>query len=262
MLPIVPIAVITGASSGIGRSLALELAARQHDLILIARSAEALEQTAAEIRARYPVVVTSTVADLTDPAQVTACWQRVTAEGVVPDVLINNAGYGDWKPFAAAEWPRIEGIIQLNILAVTRLCHLALPLMRQAGRGRIMNVASCAGFSAGPNMATYFASKAYVLHFTEALAAENRGSGVTLTALCPGATSTEFHKVAGFRHDHRLFTGPMASHPDAVARFAIKAMFQGRRLAIHGWLNHVATFLIRFVPRRLATSTAHSALRR
>lgn len=264
MLRAVPLAVITGASSGIGRCIALELAARGYDLVLFARSGDGLDTVAAEIAARggMPVTVVCETVDVSDDAQIIDCWQRLIARSGVPDILINNAGFGDLGPFAAADWTRIEGMVRVNILALTRFCHLALPLMRQAKRGRIMNVASVAAFAAGPNMATYFATKAYVKHFTEALAVENAGSGVTLTALCPGATNTEFHKVAGFRHNHHLFTGPFSSQPEAVARFAVAALLRGRRVAVFGWHNHLAIALLRIVPRRWAESVTHSVLRR
>jgi uncharacterized protein len=252
------IACITGASSGIGLHLAEQLAAKGFELILVARNNERLQELAAVWRSQYRVQVTCHPVDLADPVAV----ERLCAVIGVPDVLVNNAGFGDFSEFHAADWDKLQRVMQVNVLAVARLCHQVLAGMRQRGSGRILNVASSAGFSPGPMMAVYFATKAFVLHFSEALATECRGSGVTVTTLCPGATATEFHKAAGFRHDHLLFTPPIASHPAWVARVAVKAMLSGKRLSIPGITNQISVLGIRVVPRWLAARIASWALRR
>ena len=252
------VACITGASSGIGLHLAEQLAAKGYDLILVARNGERLQELAQAWREQFRVTITWHALDLADPM---AVEQLCGAIGI-PDVLVNNAGFGDFGEFHAAEWDKLQRVMQVNVLAVARLAHHVLGGMRQRRSGRILNVASSAGFSPGPLMAVYFATKAFGLHFSEALATECRGSGVTVTTLCPGATATEFHKVAGFRHDHVLFAPPIASHPARVARIAVKALLSGKRLSIPGISNQLSVLGIRVVPRWLAARIADWALRR
>ena len=252
------VACITGASSGIGLHLAEELAAKGYDLILVARNGERLQELATAWREKFRVQITCHALDLADPAAVDHLCGLIG----IPDILVNNAGFGDYSEFHAADWEKLQRVMQVNVLAVARLTHHVLGGMRQRRSGRILNVASAAGFSPGPMMAVYFATKAFVLHFSEALATECRGTGVTVTTLCPGATATEFHKVAGFRHDHLLFAPPIASHPSRVARVAVKALLTGKRLSIPGLSNQLSVLGIRVVPRWLAARVASWALRR
>ena len=164
--------------------------------------------------------------------------------------------------FHDAEWEKLGRMLQLNVLAVTRLTHLALAEMRARGSGRIMNLASCAAFSPGPLMAVYFATKAYVLHFSEAIAQECVGTGVTVTALCPGATRTRFHTTAGFSDGTRLFSSPFAAEAEGVAIYGVRAMFAGRRVAVPGFSNRLSLLAIRVLPRRLMTVITHRLFRR
>jgi short-subunit dehydrogenase len=179
-------ALVTGASSGIGLEIA-RLLAKDYDLVLAARSADKLEQLASELGNARVVAV-----DLIDPDG----SRKLIAEVPTVDVLVNNAGFAEYGPFAEANEQRLEDMIELNITALTRLSRAYLPGMLERGRGKIMNVASTASFQPGPLMAVYYATKAYVLSFSEALAEETRGSGVTVTALCPGPTTTNFQATA------------------------------------------------------------------
>ena len=254
-------AFITGASSGIGRHLAIEFAAKGLDLLLVARNEQALQTLQAELQATYAVRVTLIGFDLAAPGAAAELYARVRAILPVPDVLVNNAGFGAYGNFREVDVEMFNRMVQVNILAVTQLTHLILPEMHKRGSGRIMNVASCAAFNAGPLMAVYFATKAYVLHFSEAIAQECAGSGVTVTALCPGATTTEFHRTAGFPGESWLFAPPIASHPAAVARNGIRALYAGRRIAIPGIANKISVFMLRFTPRRLAVILTQRILR-
>ncbi len=254
-------ALITGAASGIGRHLAIEFAARGLDLLLVARNEPALHALQAELQATHAVRVTLMGQDLAQPGAAADLYARVRAILPAPDVLVNNAGFGVYGNFHQADDEVLERMVQVNILVVTQLARLALPEMRQRGSGRILNVASCAAFNAGPLMAVYFATKAYVLHFSEAIAQECAGSGVTVTALCPGATATEFHRTAGFPGESWLFAPPIAAHPATVARYGIRAMYAGRRIAIPGLMNKVSVFMLRFIPRRLAVLLTQRVLR-
>ena len=253
-----PSAVVTGASSGIGRAIAEELAARGFDLVLVARSQEHLEALRVEWAGRFKIAIHCEAVDLSEAAELDALCQRIG----VPDVLVNNAGFGDYRAFHQAEWDKLERLMRVNMLALTRLVHQVLPGMRARGSGRILNVASSAAYAPGPLMAVYFATKAYVLHFSDAVSAECTGSGVTVTTLCPGSTATEFHKVAGFTADHALFRAPLATSASRVARAAVKALFAGRRIVHPGIANRFSVFAVRFVPRAFAAGVAYWVLRR
>lgn len=256
-----PLALVTGASSGIGRHLAEGLAKRGHDLVLVARSEAELTALKTAWESAYSIVVRVVASDLSAPGAAEQLYAAVRAAGPTPDVLVNNAGFGDVGPFHAADAAHLERMLQLNVLALTRLTHLALVEMRARGSGRILNVASCAGFSAGPLMAVYFATKAYVLHFSEAVAHECAGSGVTVTVLCPGATRTDFHTNAGFPATAKVFNSPFAGDPLHVATYGLRALFAGRRIAVPGFSNRLSLLAIRVLPRRLVAIVTHWALR-
>ena len=251
-----PYALITGASSGIGRHLAFELAERGLDVVLVARNDQALQSLRAEIEARHPVRATVMGVDLSIPGAAAALYSELRQTLPVPDVLVNNAGFGSYGLFHEADAEVLQRLVQVNILALTCLLRRVLPEMRARGTGRILNVASCAAFNAGPLMAVYFATKAYVLHLSEAVSQECVGSGVTVTALCPGATTTEFHRTAGFPENSWLFAPPVAARPEAVARYGIRALYAGRRVAIPGVMNKLSIMALRVVPRRLAVAMA------
>jgi len=241
-----PIALVTGASAGIGKELARVLAP-DHDLILSARRVDELNALAAELRtggAACHVVP----ADLADPAGPRQLADAVAALGLPVVVLVNNAGFGDLGPFASADLGKLTRMIRVNVTALTELTALFLPVMRERGRGRILNVGSVAGFQPGPMMATYYATKAYVNSLSQALANELRGTGITVTCLCPGPTETEFTAVAGM-HPGRAFSVGHRMTARQVAEAGVRGMDRGKVLVIPGGRNRLVIFLQRFAPR-------------
>jgi short-subunit dehydrogenase len=240
-------ALVTGASAGLGRELARLAAKDGHDLVLVARRRERLEALAAELNAAHGVQVAVIAADLSDLAAPSSIAERLRAEGKQVDFLINNAGFGSCGLFSKADLAREVEMIHLNIRALVQLTHLFLPEMLARKGGRILNVASIAGFVPGPFMATYYASKAFVLSFTEALSSELLGTGVTITASCPGPTETEFGTVAGGRTT-KLFQRNVAQAAP-VALHAYRAMMAGKVVAIPGWMNKLIAQSTRISPR-------------
>ena len=238
-------ALITGASSGIGLELAKLCAAGGHSLILVARSTGRLEALAANLEKSHGVEAKALPADLADPAAPDSVFERARAETI--DILINNAGFGVRGPFAETDWSVEQRLLQVNITALARLTKLFLPQMLGRRSGRILNVASTAAFVPGPLMAMYYASKAFVLSFSEAVANELQGSGVTMTVLCPGPTRTDFSAAAGIS-DSNLFKGSSMS-AEEVARIGFDAMMAGKTEAIAGARNRWMMRGVRLVPR-------------
>jgi short-subunit dehydrogenase len=247
-------ALVTGASSGIGLELARLLAANHYNLILVARSADKLGELAADLRRAHKINAVAVPIDLADPAAAEELFHVLNEQRIFVDVLVNNAGFGTHGPFAQSD-PAIElQMLQVNIMALTHLTRLFLPNMIANGRGRILNVASTAAFQPGPFMAGYYASKAFVLSFSEAIAAELKGSGVTVTALCPGPTNTGFQERAGVAETPLFKANTMTSQE--VARIGFEAMMKGKPLAIAGLKNRLLAFSTRLAPRGLVTSIA------
>ena len=246
-----PLALVTGASSGIGAEMARDLARRGHDLVLVARRESALQQLADQLQRDHGVRCRVMAQDLTDPAAVPALVSGLQAQGLTPDVLVNNAGLGHIGHHARNDWADEQRMIDLNITALTRLTHALLPAMKQRGRGRILNVASTAAFQPGPGMAVYFASKAFVLHYSEALHQELSGSGVTVTALCPGPTESEFVQVASKSRRISLADKVPFAPAASVARYGVAAMMRGQAVAVHGVANRLGTWSVRITPRWL-----------
>jgi hypothetical protein len=244
--------LITGASGGIGYELAKLFARDHYNLVLVARSAEKLTQVATELQA-HGVSVNTIALDLAAPPAPEFLFDQLQREGVVIDILINNAGFGAFGEFAQAPESEILGQIDLNIRALTELTRLFLPAMVKRRSGRIMNVASTAAFQPGPLMAVYYATKAYVLSFSEAIANELRHSGVTVTCFCPGATHTDFAKRAGMENS-RLFKQIGAMSAEKVALDGYRAVMEGRTLAISGAQNWVVAQSNRFAPRKMVTA--------
>ena len=244
--------LITGASGGIGYELAKLFARDHHDLVLVARSAEKLSQVAGELQA-HGVTVKTTVLDLALPVAPKFLYDQLQRENIAIDILVNNAGFGAFGDFAAMPEEEILGQIHLNITALTHLTRLLLPAMIERHAGRIMNVASTAAFQPGPLMAVYYATKAYVLSFSEAIANEVHKSGVTVTCFCPGATHTGFAERAGTQ-DSRIFKQFGAVPADKVARDGYRALMQGRTIAISGAHNWAIANSVRFAPRSLVTA--------
>ncbi|PYX71708.1 MAG: short-chain dehydrogenase [Acidobacteria bacterium] len=244
--------LITGASGGIGYELAKLFARDHHNQVLAARNADKLAQLATELRTQG-VTVKTVPLDLSTPLAPKFLFDQLQTEGVAVDILINNAGFGAFGEFAQMSHAEIFGQIQLNIIALTELTRLLLPPMLARHSGRIMNVASTAGFQPGPLMAVYYATKAYVISFSEALANEVRNSGVTVTCFCPGATHTGFAKRAG-NDNSRLFKQLGAMNADKVALDGYRAVMEGRTLAISGAHNWLVAQSTRFAPRKMVTA--------
>ena len=249
-----PLALVTGASSGIGLELARVLASEGWDLALVARRAEVLRELAEEL-GRAGARVHVVPADLSDREGPTRVYDEVAARGLLVEALVNNAGLGVWGRFDETDWPAERDLLAVNVFALTELTKRFLPGMLERRRGRVLNVSSTAAFQPGPLMAVYFASKAYVLHFSLAIADELAGSGVTVTTLCPGPTRTAFADVAGAERT-RMFRRGRGHDPARVARLGYSAMMAGRRLVVVGWWNRVQVFGTRLAPRSLAAAVA------
>jgi short-subunit dehydrogenase len=244
--------LITGASGGLGHEFAKLFARDHHNLVLVARSGDKLAQVAAELQA-HGVTVKTIALDLATPPAPKFLFDQLQREGIVVDILVNNAGFGAFGEFAQMPEGEILGQIQLNIAALTELTRLFLPPMVQRRTGRIVNVASTAGFQPGPLMAVYYATKAYVISFSEAIANEVRDSGVTVTCFCPGATHTGFARRAG-NEKSRLFKQVGAMSAEKVALDGYRALMEGRTLAISGAHNWLVAQSTRFAPRKLVTA--------
>ena len=245
-------ALITGASGGIGYELAKLFARDHHNLVLVARSADKLAQIASELQTQG-VSVKTVALDLAEPLAPKFLFDQLQREGIAVDILVNNAGFGALGKFAQMPDDQIFGQINLNITALTQLTKLFLPTMLARHTGRIMNVASTAGFQPGPLMAVYYATKAYVISFSEAIANELKDSGVTVTCFCPGATHTGFAKRAG-NDKSRLFKQLGAMNADKVALDGYRALMEGRTLAISGLHNWLVAQSTRLGPRKMVTA--------
>jgi uncharacterized protein len=248
-------ALITGASTGIGLDLS-RLAARDFDLIITARDQARLEQVAAQLEGQYGHRVHVIPADLAQAEAPGRLFVEIGQRGLRVDALINNAGFGAYGAFAETNAQTQLEMIQVNITALTHLTRLALPGMLERRHGRIMNVASTAGFQPGPLMAVYYATKAYVISFSEAIANELKGSGVTVTCLCPGATETEFARRADMGESRLFKLGAMKSAD--VARVGYEAMLRGKTLVIAGLKNRILAQSVRFTPRKMVTAIARN----
>lgn len=241
-------ALITGASSGIGLELAHVLADEKSDLILVARNKEKLLALAEELKRNNAINVKVIAKDLTKPEEVAALIDEVKNDNI--QYLINNAGFGYFGAYHECDWKTTQDMMELNMTTLAHLTHSLLPKMIEKGSGKILNVASVAGFLPGPNMAVYYATKAFVLHFSEAIAQELKGSGVTVTALCPGPTQSQFMDVSGMAQS-KLVKGRKLPTSKQVAEYGYKAMMRGQHVAVHGWGNFVLSVLPRLFPRRL-----------
>jgi uncharacterized protein len=250
-----PAALVTGATSGIGLELATLLARDRRDVVLVARRRERLDAVARGLAEEFGVRATALEVDLARPDAPAEIVRELEARGIEVEFLVNNAGFGIHGRFSDADPERLVEMIQVNATSLTSLTRLLLPDMLERRRGRILNVASTAAFQPGPLMAVYFATKAYVLSFSEALGNELDGTGVTATVLCPGPTITEFQKQAGIE-DAPLFSGPLVQDAATVALAGYRGMLRGKRIVIPGAGNNVLVQALRVTPRRLATAIA------
>lgn len=244
-------ALITGASSGIGFELAHLFAQDGYRLLLVARNRTALRALGDDLQARYGVEVRVSPKDLAHPSSAQELYQELQEAGVILDVLVNNAGFGGSGPFRATDWSNEWEMMQVNIVSLTHLTKLFLPQIR-AREGKLLNVASTAAFLPGPFMAVYYASKAFVLHFSEALAEELSGTGTTVTCLCPGPVETSFQTRARIGNTN-LLKSPLLVDVREVARAGYEGMKRGQRLVIPGWRNSILVQSLRVSPRRLIT---------
>ncbi|HEY7060542.1 MAG TPA: SDR family oxidoreductase [Chloroflexota bacterium] len=247
-----PTALITGASAGIGAELARVFAQEGYDLVLVARSKDRLVALAGELEAAHAIAARVIEADLARPEAPAEIHQQVGLQGVAVDVLVNNAGFGTYGPFATTDLTTELEMLQVNVVAVTHLTKLFLGDMLTRGHGKVLNVASTAAFQPGPLMAVYYATKAYVLSLSEALANELHGTGVTVTALCPGPTATEFQRRAHIENT-RLVHSPLMMDAATVARVGYQALLAGKAVAIPGLMNRLAALSVRVFPRGLVT---------
>jgi len=245
-------ALVTGGSGGIGLELAKNLARAGFDLVLVARKRDTLEAAAGQLEGKFGIKAHVFAADLRLQDAPQAIFDFLSNENIDIDVLVNNAGFGLGGEFADTAIQRELDMIQVNIAALTHLTKLFIPPMIKRKSGRVLNVASTGAFQPGPLRAVYYATKAYVLSFSEALAEELRNTGVTVTALCPGPTQTDFAEAAQ-RTNSRLFRTFGAADAADVAKYGFDAMMHGKRLAIPGFTNKVIAQANRFAPRTLTT---------
>jgi short-subunit dehydrogenase len=240
-------ALITGASTGLGADFARILAAMKYDLILVARNQDRLEELGKSLMANHGISYQTVKCDLGQPGAAVTLCQTIKAQGRSIDILINNAGCGQWGPFATSDAKGLSTMITLNMNALTEITHLCLPDMLARKSGRILNVASTAAFQPGPWMAAYYASKSYVLSLGEALAVELRGTGVSISTLCPGPTKTEFFERAQMGRSRLKNMFFADSH--ACAQRGITGMMRGQTIIIDGWLNWLLAQSGRIMPR-------------
>jgi short-subunit dehydrogenase len=249
-------ALVTGASSGLGEEFARLFAADGTDLVLVARRRERLDALARELREARKVTVHVIAADLAVPDEVERVVREVQALSVEIEFLVNNAGLGDLGPFAGSALERQMVMVDVNVRALVRLTHAFLPGMLGRRRGRVLNLGSTAGLQPGPFEAVYYATKAFVNSFSEALSHELKGTGVTATVSLPGATATEFASVAGSGGTRLFKSGVMSSRE--VAAEAYRAMQRGTPFVVHGWKNRVLAFSVRLGPRSMVRAIAAS----
>lgn len=247
-------ALITGASGGIGYELAKIAASKNMNLVLVARNKEKLDQLRKELKEKYQVKVWIFAHDLSNPDTLPELIDEIDSLSLEINILINNAGIGDYGHYLETSPGREIEMINLNILALTYLTKIFYRRMVRAGNGKILNLASVAAFMPGPYMSVYYATKAYVLSLTEALAAEARGTGVTLTALCPGPTQSGFFESSSVKNIKTIKL--MMAYPKAetVARYGFRAMMRGKTTAIHGFRTKALVFLVKHLPRMMVTS--------
>jgi short-subunit dehydrogenase len=246
-------ALVTGGSSGFGIDFARELASRGCNLILTARRQDLLAQVAAEIGASFGVSAKTIPMDLAKPEAPQSLYEHINAEGIEVDVLVNNAGFGLFGDFNQADWPREREMLQINILALTHLTRLFLPDMVTRGFGHILNVASNSAYQPSPFLATYGASKSFVLNFSEALNYELRHTNVHCTAVCPGPVLTGFQQTAGMHKKHPYIRMNKIESAE-VARAGIKAMLMGRPSIVPGWRVALVAWVSQRAPRAWATA--------
>ncbi|WP_036476576.1 SDR family oxidoreductase [Myxosarcina sp. GI1] len=245
-------ALVTGASFGIGKAFARELASKKMDLVLVARTQNKLQQLATELKDKYAIATEVIALDLSEPSAGKTLFDKVTASGLNIDLLINNAGFGDYGAFCDRPLEKQLAMIQLNVSTVVELTGLFLPVMKQRGDGAIVNVSSIAAFQPIPYMSIYAATKAFILNFTEAIWAENKDSGVRILAVCPGPTESQFYDRADFPDSMAGMNDDNMDSPEAVVRETLAALEKGQSTIVTGGIgNQIIVNIPRFIPRDL-----------
>jgi len=252
-------ALITGASNGIGLELAKIHASKGGDLVLVARNKSKLDELKSELEKQFGVSVYTIGKDLSAINSAQEVFEETNMHNIQIDYLINNAGFGDFGMFTETDWDKELQMINLNITTLTLFTKLYLKEMVKRRSGKIMNVASTAAFQSGPTMSVYCATKAYVLSFTEAVSNEVSDKGITVTALCPGATETGF-QTAGGMDESKLFKGKKLPSAKQVADYGYKSMIKGKTVAIHGIMNNIMSNSIRFMPRAIVLKVSRKIL--
>jgi uncharacterized protein len=243
-------ALVTGASNGIGLELAKIHASKGDNLVLVARNLEKLNEIKAELEKKFNIKVYNIGKDLSKLNAALEVYNETTQQKIQIDYLINNAGFGDFGMFVETDWHKELQMINLNITTLTQFTKLYVQDMVKRGNGKIMNVASTAAFQSGPTMAVYYATKAYVLSFSEAVDNEVSDKGVTVTTLCPGATESGFQAAAAME-ESALVKGKKLPSAKEVAEYGYTSMMNGKTVAIHGMMNYLMANSVRFTPRAL-----------
>jgi uncharacterized protein len=255
-------ALITGASAGIGEAIARELAGRGHGVTLVARREDRLRSLAGELSDLFGVRAEVLSADLGDATARSQLPRRIAELGLEVEILVNNAGFGGGESFARTERERLVSMVELNCVALLDLQAVYLPQMVERGRGVVINIASTAAFQPLPGAATYGATKAFVLSLSEAVHEELKGTGVTLTAVCPGPVKTEFPQVAGLERAEEQVPGLLWMTPESVAKQAVDAAADGKRAIVPGLLNRAGALTGQHAPRMLALPIVKRVWRR
>ncbi len=247
-------ALITGPTSGIGKALAQQLASKGYQLLLVSRSEGKLAEMCQSLGEKHGIDVQYLVADLSQPSEARRVFEASRDLGFEVDLLVNNAGTHEYGPFVEAAWDDLASLMELNQRAVIHLTHLFLPKMLARGKGHILNLGSTGSFVSWPNDAIYGGGKAFILHFSEALAEELRGSGVGVTCLCPGAVDTAFQDKGNL--DRTILNRLTAMAPEPVARAGLRAMERGKWVHVPGLINKLIVLFQPIIPRRLLTRLA------
>lgn len=243
-------ALITGASGGLGYEFAKIFAQKKYNLVLVARTKERLEEIQKELEETYNVEIKIITADLSSISDIQHLYEKTKKEKLLIEIVVNNAGFGTYGTFQQIDMQKQIEEISVNVTALTIITQLFLPDMVERKSGKILNVASMAAFLPGPLMAVYYATKAYVLSFSQAVNYENKGTGVSITALCPGPTKTGFEQHANMKNSKLFKSNVMDAH--SVAQAGVDGLMQGKTVVIPGWRNWISAKFARFVPTNLA----------
>jgi uncharacterized protein len=244
-------ALITGASAGIGKAFAEELARNGYDLVLVARRRERIEEIGAGLQAAYGITATALATDLSDPHAPVAIFEKLQRDNIAIDVLVNNAGYALSTKFSAESWNTHDMFLNVIVTSVVRLCHLFIPGMKVRGQGQIINIASFVAYMAGTPGDLYVGAKSFIVKFSQSLYLELADAGIQVTVVCPGLTRSEFHDVMGVREDVNKLPGIFWMDAQTVARLGYAAAMKGKPVCIPGLVNKALVFLMRVTPETI-----------